>query len=58
MIGVYICPNCSLPSIRPLGEKTNEQWQVCPSCGQVMDLQREKMDKEEKAWFDMMMGKE
>ena len=54
MIGVWICPNCSLPSIRPLGEKTDENWQSCPSCGAVMTFKQEKMDKVEQMWMDAM----
>lgn len=54
MIGVLVCPNCSLPSIRPLGENTQEEWQACPSCGTVMNLKEERMDKIEKSWIESL----
>jgi hypothetical protein len=54
MIGIYICPNCSLPSIRPLGEKTDEHCQCCPSCGAVMDYKGERLDRVERKWMEDM----
>ena len=52
MIGVWICPTCSMPSIKYLDEKDSD-IKVCPSCGCVMgrnDLE-ERLDKVEQEWI-------
>lgn len=53
MIGVWKCINCkNLIYIKHLPENVSGEYQVCRVCGEKLVFMYEKMNREEKVWFE------